>query len=100
MKELLDWLIGPDGGAWIVITFVVSWALEGWGTWDNLPSKAKSLIILVLAIVLGLFANLLSMHPEVVAAIEPYSKVVMTILTLWLSTQTAHRVDVLRKKSK
>jgi len=94
--ELLNRLSGA--GAVVLVAWFASWVLEGWNTWDVLNSKVKSAIILALSILIGLLAvGLKSLPPEVVAALEPYVQTVLVVIGVWLTTQTAHRLNSLRK---
>jgi|DewCreStandDraft_5_1066085.scaffolds.fasta_scaffold52032_2 hypothetical protein len=96
IHDLLNWLTA-EGGALILIAWATSWALEGWTVWENLPSKSKSLAILVVACLLGVFAVWMQSQPRLVEAIAPFARVVIAIVGMWLTTQTAHRLNPLRK---
>lgn len=96
IQDLLNWLTA-EGGALIMIAWATSWALEGWPVWENLPSKSKSLAILVVACLLGICAVWLQSQPGLVEAIAPFARVVIAIVGMWLTTQTAHRLNPLRK---
>jgi len=95
--DLLSWLVGAEGGAFILVSWALSWALEGLKWWEELVSKAKSLIILGVAVLLGLVSVWLTSHPTIVEAIAPYMQAVMYIVSAWLATQVAHRLNSLRK---
>lgn len=90
--DLLSWLAGA--GAVILVSWFSSWALEGWSAWDNLPSRAKSSMILVVSLLIGLVAVALrGLPPETMKMIEPYIQAVLVVIGAWLATQTAHRLD-------
>ncbi len=92
--DFLKWVTGVDGGALAIIMWAVSWGLEEFGWWQALASKAKALIILGAAIVLGLLGVAAgNLPPEIVAAIEPYFRVVTVIIIMWLGSQVVHKVD-------
>jgi hypothetical protein len=98
-SELLKWITGPDGGAFLILSWALSWGLEGFSFWQKLTSKARSLIILGAAILFGLAGVWLSTRPDIVELIEPYVQVVIYIIVAWLATQTAHRLNPLRDKA-
>lgn len=91
LPELLQWLMGP--GAFLVITWAVSWALEGWNWWMALASSVKRLLILITAVALGIGSFVLQQNPALVATLDPYIKIVISMVVMWLSTQAAHKVD-------
>ena len=89
--ELLQALQGPLAVA--AFAWVAAWGLEDFAFWQGLGSKAKSLLVLVFSIALGVGAVWFAGHPEWVAAADPYIKAVLAISGAWLSTQVAHRKD-------
>ena len=93
--EILDWLTSVEGGAFIVVSWGLSWALEGITWWDGLTSKLRSLIILVVSILLGLLTVWFKTMPGVLATVEPYANTVVYIVLAWLATQVAHKGDKL-----
>lgn len=95
--SLINWLTGA-GGALILVAWATSWGLEGWAKWAQLDSRLKSLIILVASLVIGLAAVWASTwSSDFVGKIEPYVKATLAIIAAWLATQTAHRLNPLRK---
>ena len=96
LQELLAWLSGADGGAFIVIAAAAAWAVEYWPKWATLPPTLKSFIVLGVSVLLGLASYALSLHPEVVLVIEPWFRVVMYPVMAWVATQGFHRIDTLR----
>lgn len=96
--NLLNWLTGADSGAFIVVSWALSWALEDWDKWQALASKLKSLIILIVSIALGAGAVWLQMHPATMAAIEPYTQPVTFVILTWLATQIPHKLNPSRNK--
>lgn len=97
LTDLLNWLTS-EGGALILVAWAISWGLEGWARWEVLSSKVKSLAILGVAVVLGCLAVWLQSQPALVARLSPYGRLLITIVSMWLTTQTAHRLDSLRKR--
>ncbi len=97
LSEVLNWLVGPDSGAFVVISIAISVFLEDVAWWANLKSKWKYLIILGLAILLGIGGAILSANPNAVAAIEPYFKPFMYAILAWLSTQGIHSAGTVAK---
>lgn len=96
--ELLDWLAGA-GGAVLLAAWALSWALEGWERWEQMPSNQKSAVILAAAVVLTVVAVWArSLPAETQAALEPYGTGLVICVGVWLATQTAHRLDPLRKE--
>lgn len=97
LNDFLAWLTGITGGSFIVVGWFASWLFEGTAWWQALSSKAKSLIIVGVSAVLGVGATVLAQFPSAVAAIEPYFRAVLYVVLAWLATQTAHRLDNMRK---
>lgn len=97
-SDVLSWLTGSDAGAFVVVAWFLSWLLEGWGKWEELSSKAKSLIILGIALLLGVGAVVLKQNPAIVALVDPYFRAAMYAILAWLGTQVAHRANPLRKE--
>lgn len=92
-EQVLDFLTNPDGGALLVVLWVVSWGLEEFSWWNGLKRKAKQLSIFVMAALLALLAVFLQNNPEIVSAINPYFKPLYYVGGAWLATQAAHRVN-------
>ena len=92
VNEVLRWLTGA--GAIAVVSWFASWFLEGFAWWAALASRVRSLIILIVAILLGLGATwVLSLPPETLEPYLPYLTAIVLIITAWLATQVAHRAD-------
>ena len=92
IQSVLDWLTA-GGGAVLVIAWAVAWGLEDWPSWGRLDSRLKKLAILVFAILLGMAAKALQLHPGWVEAIRPYLDTLVIIISAWLATQVAHKID-------
>lgn len=95
--DILSWITGADGGAFLFVSWAISWALEGVSVWENLSPKVKSLAILIVSALLGSLAVALQQSPELVAAIEPYFQPVIYAVLAWLGTQTAHKFNADRR---
>jgi len=93
LSEVLKWLTGTGGGAFLLISWAIAWGLEGVPKWEALSSKLKTLIILGLSAVLGVLATWLLQFPDLVAAIDVYFRPVLYVVMVWLGSQTAHKVD-------
>ena len=89
--DLLKALQGP--GAVALFLWASAWGLEELAFWQKLPPKAKSLIVLLAASAVGLFAVWFGTHPEWVAAADIYIKAEIGICGAWLTTQVVHRND-------
>lgn len=96
--ELIQMVISPSGGGFLIISWFASWVLEYFAFWKNLETNVKRVIILWIAVILGIGATELSFHPDVVKAIEPYANTVMATIAAWLTTQVAHSKNPNRKK--
>jgi hypothetical protein len=95
LKDFLSWLTGLDGGAFILVMWVVSWGLSGVSWWEALDAKLKQIIIIGAAVVLGILGVLMQNAPAFVAAVDPFFKPVMSIVLLWLASQTVRKVETL-----
>lgn len=92
LSGLLAWLAG--GGSLALVSWFVSWVLEKVPAWQGFPAGAKQLTILVVAAILGAVATyLMSLPPETFAPIEGYVKILLLVISSWLSTQVAHAVN-------
>ncbi len=93
LQQLIAWLTGVDGGAFLVVSAFAAWYLEGLSWWARFTRQGKSFLILGASIVLGIGFKVLGAFPAVVAAIDPYARTVIFILMVWLGTQVAHKID-------
>lgn len=100
LEQVLQWLSGPDGGAFLVIAWAAAWGLEKFKFWQEIDNKElKSLVILTLASFLGVGAVGLQTNPQLVATLEPYFRPVMYAIMTWLATQTGHELNPFRKRA-
>lgn len=93
---ILTWLAA--GGSVLVISWATSWGLEGWSLWAKLQPRTKSLIILVLAVVLGVGASIIVQSPPALAFCGKYAPPVIGSVVVWLGMQYAHGKDPKRVK--
>lgn len=91
--DLLKWILSPQGGAVIIVTFAISWFIQDYAWWQNFKPNTQKLVILGIAVLLGIGATYLQLNPQVYDAIKPYLQSVITITVAWLGLQTAHKVD-------
>jgi len=96
LSEVLMWITGTGGGAWLVVMWFVSWALEGTAFWQRLSSQVKTVIMLVSAGLLGAGGQVLLNNPEIVAMIDPYVRPFIYAVMIWLASQVAHGKNPLR----
>jgi hypothetical protein len=90
LNEILQWLFGASGGALVVIGWFTVVVLDKFAWWNSLDATVKKFVTLILAVVLGIGSRLLFLHPEVVAVIEPYVMVFVSIAIIWLSNEFVH----------
>jgi hypothetical protein len=91
-SEIVGWL--ATGGAVAVVAWFASWFLEGFAWWEKVSSQLKSLVILLIALLIGLAATWVRLlPPEVVAPFIPYANMVVLTVVAWLGSQVAHRAD-------
>ena len=93
MQAFLTWLVSPDGGSFIVVAVFASVFAERLDAWHKLDSTVKAVVMIVLATLLGAGAHALLLHPDVVAAIDPYYQVFCYSILAYLATQGTHVVD-------
>lgn len=91
--EFLQWLFSPSMGGFVILTWFASWALEDFAWWNELKPKIRSIIFYVGSIIIGVGAFLLSKNESLVAAIDPYFKIILAATSVWLSTQVVHKID-------
>jgi hypothetical protein len=90
LSDLTGWLI--TGGAVVGVSWALSWALEGWSTWEKLSKHSKSLLILLASLGVAMVAVWLrSLPEEALAPYQPYAATLIVTVVAWLSTQVAHR---------
>jgi hypothetical protein len=95
--SFLAWVTGPDAGGFVIIAWGLSWGLDRFDFWNKMESKTKSLLILLASALFGCTAITLAQYPAIVAAIDPYFKVVLSCVVMWLTTQVSHKNDPNRK---
>jgi multisubunit Na+/H+ antiporter MnhG subunit len=93
----LAWVTGPDAGGFVIIAWGLSWGLDRFDFWNKMESKTKSLLILLTSALFGCTAITLAQYPAIVAAIDPYFKVILSCVVMWLTTQVSHKNDPNRK---
>lgn len=98
LDELLRWITGTSGGAFLIVAWFISWAVEGTTFWGKLTSQMKSMIMVLAAGIFGGLAYHLSVHQELVSVIDPYVRPLMYAATLWLVNQLAHGKNPLKKE--
>jgi hypothetical protein len=91
-SSLLSWLT-TSGGAVMLLAWAASWYLERLAWWQKIQPENRSLIILLGALFLGLPSVWLQTRPDLVLLLNPYFKAAMAIISVWLVTQAAHKVD-------
>lgn len=91
--EFLNWIFGPSVGGFAILVWFASWVLEDFQWWHNLSSKVRSLVFYIGSILLGVGAYLLSQNEQIVIAIEPYFRIILSATVVWLSSQIAHKAD-------
>ena len=89
LTDLFVWLAGP--GAIALVAWFVSWVLNESAAWQQLKPQTKSLLILLIAAVIGAGATYVIQNPSVYAPLEPYGKAILAVIGAWLSTQVAYR---------
>lgn len=91
LTEILQWLFGPSGGAFIVIGWFAAIILDKFVWWNKMDSTWKKLISVGLASLLGCGSYFFSTHPEAVKAAEPYIMVIAYSAMMWLSNEYIHQ---------
>ena len=91
-EQMLTYL--ATGGSVVVVSWFVSWALEKQAWWRSITSELRSLVILGISLLIGVGATWLAMQPDVLGIVRPYATGALLVITSWLGTQTAHKLDV------
>lgn len=99
LREILEWLTGVDGGAFLVVSIAFAWLLEDSQKWQALSGKIKWLIMLLVTAVLGAISAWLLTKPELVELIEPYARPTIYALLAWSANQGAHLINPKRKEN-
>ena len=87
---VLLWIIAGPGVVFLVGKFM-SLVLENIPSWSTLPTIVKQLVPVVLAALLGVAAQLLLAQPAIIAAIEPWFKIVMLAVLAWVASQQQYQ---------
>jgi len=93
LASMLLWLTGSDAGAFVTIIVFTSLFLEKWATWQKLTSTSKYFIIIFASIGLGLGAQALGTHPDIVMKMEPWFRPVMYIFMASTGYDLVHKLD-------
>jgi chromate transport protein ChrA len=88
LGQVLLWITGV--GAPAIIMYVLSWVVENWKGWINLPKDVKFLLPMVASVLLSVGASQLLKYPEVVATIQPWFQILMTSVLAYLFSQKAY----------
>lgn len=97
-SSFLRWVTGPDAGGFVIISWAVAWGLDRFKFWNALDSQLKSFLILIISILFGSLAIVLANNPEIVKVIDPYFKLILSMVVMWLTTQVSHKNDPMNKK--
>jgi len=90
-NEVMVWL--TTGGSVGLVAWFVSWLLEDYAWWTNFKPQTKKLLILLVALIIGMVAQFLMVHPELIVSMEPYLDAGVLIVVAWIATQVAHKAD-------
>ena len=93
-----EWLTAPAGGAFIIVAWFASWALERYAWWNGLSSMVKSVAIVGVAAVIAVGAQYAQGNQAFLDAVSPYFGPVMAVIVAWLGTQTAHALNPYNEK--
>jgi hypothetical protein len=88
LNQVLLWITGV--GAPAIIMYVLSWVVENWKGWINLPKDVKFLLPMVASVMLSVGASQLLKYPEVISSIQPWFQVTMTSILAYLFSQKAY----------
>ena len=88
LQQVLLWIAGV--GAPAIVMYVLSWVVENWKGWINLPKDVKFLIPMVASVLLSIGAQQLLQYPQIVATIQPWFQVTMTSILAYLASQKAY----------
>jgi hypothetical protein len=90
-SEVMQWL--TTGGSVALVAWFVSWLVEDYAWWNNFKVQTKKLLILLVALIIGMGAQYIKLHPELIVLIKPYMDSGVLIVVAWVATQIAHKVD-------
>lgn len=89
LTELLVWIVS-GGGAMILAGYVVAYFLENLKFWHGLPREIKIVVPIILAALLGSFAESL-LALELLTQIPPTIKSLILVLINWFAGQRAYK---------
>lgn len=90
LVAVLTWIAVQGGGPAIVVA-ALSWIVENWPKWHELPKWVKFWVPMLSSILLSALATLaLDYLPDVVATISPYWRFIITAALTWLASQGAY----------
>ena len=88
LGQVLLWLTGVGSPA--VVMYILSWVVENWKGWINLPKDVKFLLPMIVSVLLSVGASQLLKYPDVIASISPWFQVTMTSVLAYLFSQKAY----------
>lgn len=92
LESVLLWVLaGP--GVVVVVSKGLSLLAELWPKWATLPTFVKTFVPIVFAALLGVAAQLLLAQPELIAAIDPWYKVVAIAVLAWVASQQQYQAS-------
>jgi chromate transport protein ChrA len=92
LGQVLLWLTGVGSPA--VVMYILSWVVENWKGWINLPKDVKFLLPMIVSVLLSVGASQLLKYPDVIASISPWFQVMMTSILAYLFSQKAYMTAI------
>jgi len=88
LQQVILWLAGM--GSPILIMYVLSFVVENWKGWANLPHNVKIGLPMLASVLLTVGASMLLKYPEVIATIQPWFQMVVSAVAAYLASQKAY----------
>ena len=88
LESVLLFLVA--GGAVFVVNYALAYLAENFGFWHKLPSWLKFLIPIVVSVLLAFGAQQLLLYPDIIAVIQPFWALFITIVLAWLGSQKGY----------
>ena len=88
LQSVLAWLV--VGGSVFVVNYAFAWLAENFEFWHKLPSWLKFVIPVVTSVLLAVGAQQLLLYPDIIAIVQPYWALFVTILLAWLGSQKGY----------
>jgi uncharacterized membrane protein len=88
LDAALKFLVG--GGSSVVVMGALSYLVENWPKWHDLPKWLKLLLPMLASALLAVGAQILMGYADVVAELSPWYVIIVTAVISWINSQKTY----------